>query len=174
MNYLDLIICIFIIIAFILGFKDGFIRKLIGSLGFFLGIILGIIFASHAGNFIRIVTGMDIYFAEILGGFMIFLATMVLAAILKRVIHPFDKINNMVNRIIGGVVGTIQILFFISAVFYLLNIFSLPSKEIREGSYLYTFSAQFIPKSIELVTKIFPGTKTSIKELIIDKDKKES
>ncbi|NUN08774.1 MAG: CvpA family protein [Ignavibacteriaceae bacterium] len=174
MNYLDLIIFVFLVIAFILGFKDGFIRKLIGSLGFFLGILFGILFASYAGNFIRIVTGMDVYFAEILGGFIIFLATMVVAAILKRVVHPFDKINNMVNRIVGGFVGTLQIMFFISAVFYLLNIFNLPAKETRETSFLYPLSSQFIPKSIEVVGKIFPGTKSSIKELIIDKDKKES
>ncbi len=174
MNYIDIIILILLVIAFVLGFKDGFIRKLIGSAGFFLGIFFGIMFAGYAGNFIRIVSGMDIYFAEILGGFIIFLLLIILSAILKRVLHPADKINNMVNRIVGGVVGTIQILFFISAVFYILNIFSIPSKSSRDASFLYGFSSEFIPKSIEFVGKILPDAKSSIKELIIDKDKRES
>jgi len=174
LNYIDLVILVFMAIAFILGFKDGFIRKLIGSAGFFLGIFFGIMFASSAGNFIRTVTGMDVYFAEILGGFIIFLLMIIIAAVLKRILHPADKVNNMVNRIIGGIVGTVQILFFISAVFYILNIFGIPSKSTREDSVLYGFSSKFIPKSIELVGKLIPGAKSSIKEIIIDKDSKDS
>lgn len=170
MNYFDIVLIIILIVAFILGFKDGIIRKLIGTAGFFLAIFLGILLAKTAGSAVHSITGIEAYFSEILAGFFIFVLVIVITSVIKRVVHPFDKINNMVNRILGGITGMIQILFFISAALYLLNVFKIPEQETRDTSFLYSPFASFLPEVIDQIENFNPYTKKSIKEFLIEKD----
>ncbi|MCK6612921.1 MAG: CvpA family protein [Ignavibacteriaceae bacterium] len=170
MNYLDIILLIVLVVAFILGFKDGIIRKIIGTAGFFIAIFLGVILAKSAGGVLHSITGIEPYFSEILAGFFVFVIVIVLTSVIKRVVHPFDKINNMVNRILGGITGMIQILFFISAALYLLNVFGIPSQDTRNESFLYSPLASFLPGVIDQIENLNPDTKKSIKEFLIEKD----
>lgn len=170
MNYLDIIFIVVAVAAFLLGFKDGFVRKLIGSLGFFLAIFLSIIFSVTSGNIINKLLGMEKYLAEILGGFIIFLVVILITSLLKRVIHPFDKVNNLMNRITGGVVGVIQIIYFLSAALYLLHIFKVPSEKDQAKSFSYSSMYKLLPKTIDYIGEFTPNPKKSIKELIIEKD----
>jgi membrane protein required for colicin V production len=119
---LDILIIIGVIIGFILGFKDGFVRKLIGIAGFILAIVAAVFFAGKLGFLIENVFGIEYYLAEIIGGLIIFFSIITLFMFLKRVVHPFDKVNNLINQIIGGTVGSIQILYFLSAIFIIVNI----------------------------------------------------
>ncbi len=152
MSFLDIIIFVFCAIAFVLGYKDGFVRKLIGTLGFFLAVYLGIKFAVPGGTFLNKVMGVEPEFAKVLGGFFIFVLVIFITSLLKRVIHPFDKVNNLINRIVGGFVGSLQILFFLSAAFYFMNIFGSPAKESRDKSMMYGTVASILPAAIEKVT----------------------
>ncbi|MCK9212533.1 MAG: CvpA family protein [Ignavibacteriaceae bacterium] len=170
MNYLDIVFLIIAAAAFILGFKDGFVRKLIGSLGFFLAIFLGIFLSETIGSILNKLFGTEKYLAEIFGGFMVFLAVILTTSLLKRVIHPFDKVNNFMNRITGGVVGIIQIIYFLSAALYLLHIFKVPSEKDQKKSFSYSTVYRLLPKTIDYIGEFTPNPKKSIKELIIEKD----
>lgn len=170
MNFLDIILFAFIVLAFILGFKDGFVRKLIGSIGFFLGIFLAVRFSTMLGKVIFSVTGIELYLADIMGGFLIFIVTVIVASLIKRVVHPFDKVNNLINRIVGGIIGIVQILFFLSAALYILNIFSVPSAQGKDGSYLYSHIYKIIPSTIDIISDYEPDAKDSIKNFLIEKD----
>lgn len=170
MNLVDAIIIIIALIGFILGYKDGFVRKLIGFTGFILAVILAINYASGLGIYMEAVLGIEYYLSELIAGAAIFIGTIVLFAILKRVIHPFDKVNNLVNQIIGGIVGMIQILFFLSAALYILNVFSVPSEKAKKDSLVYTPVYGIIPGTIELISDYTPDARKRIKEYINDKD----
>jgi uncharacterized membrane protein required for colicin V production len=110
------------------------------------------------------------YLSEILAGFSIFLSILIMASFLKRVIHPFDKVNNLINRIVGGVIGTIQMLIFISAALYLLNIFDFPDDKVKSDSFLYGSVSKILPFAVNSLQAITPDAKESIKEYIIEKD----
>jgi len=170
LNYLDIIFGVVAIAAFILGFKDGFVRKLIGSVGFFVAIFLGIFLSEPFGKILNTAMGTEKYLAEIMGGFLVFLAVILITSFLKRVIHPFDKVNNLMNRITGGVVGVIQIVFFVSAALYLLRIFKVPSEKDQAKSFSYSTLYKLLPKTIDHIGEYAPNPKKSIKELIIEKD----
>jgi membrane protein required for colicin V production len=131
------VLIILFVSAFILGFKDGFVRKLIGTIGFILAIVLGIRYAYLGGTVVRAFTQFESDFANGLGGFFIFLVVMIITAILKRIIHPFDKVNNLINRIVGGVAGIVQILLLVSALFSILDVVKLPPEATKKGSALY-------------------------------------
>ena len=170
MILLDALIVIGVLIGFILGFKDGFVRKLIGIVGFVLAVFLSIYFASQIGLLIESVLRIEYYFAEIVGGVLIFVAVITIAMILKRVLHPFDMVNNLINQLAGGVVGSVQIIYFLSAIFIILNLFNLPEKQTRNQSLLYYSTYKVIPLTIQYLSYYTPQPRKLIEEYINDKD----
>ena len=170
MNVLDIVIAAMLIIGFILGYKDGFVRKLIGTIGFIIAAYLAIRFSYDLGKAIENVFGIEIYLARIIGGLAIFLGVMILTSILKRIIHPFDKVNNLINQIVGGIVGTLQILVFLSALFFLLNVFNVPGKETADNSILYKPVLNIIPFAIDHIREYTPEPKKIINKIVDGQD----
>ena len=81
-----------------------------------------------------------------------------------------DRVNNLINQIIGGFVGVIQILFFVSALLLLLNIFDFPDKKTQSSSMFYKFAYGVIPTSINYLKNYTPSTEDVIKDYINQKD----
>lgn len=171
MNILDVIIVAFIAVGFILGYKDGFVRKIIGLAGFMLAAYLSIKLAAAFGRTIESVFKIEFYFAEIIGGLVIFLVVILITSIIKRLVHPFDKVNSTLNQLVGGVAGMFQIMFFLSALFLLLNVFNQPSEKLTSKSYFHAKIINLIPSVINYVKNYTPETKKIIKDYINDKDK---
>jgi membrane protein required for colicin V production len=159
-----------VIIGFILGFKDGFIRKLVGIAGFIVAIVSAVFFAGKLGLLIEGLFGIEYYLAELIGGLIIFFSIIVIFMFLKRVVHPFDKVNNLINQIVGGIVGSIQILYFLSAIFIIVNIFDLPDKQTRKESLFYTPTHQLIPLTIQYLSNYTPQPRKLIEDYINEKD----
>lgn len=170
MNILDIIIVLIVITGFILGYKDGVVRKLIGVIGFVLAAYASIRLAASFGRVIDKIFGIEFYLAELIGGVVIFLVIILITAIVKRLVHPFDKVNNVINQLLGGFVGICQMLLFLSALFLLLNIFNFPSGKLRTGSYLHNKVLVIIPSVIRYIQNYTPETKKVIKDYINDKD----
>jgi membrane protein required for colicin V production len=167
---LDALIIIGIIVGFILGFKDGFVRKLIGIIGFVLAVVAAVFFAGKLGLLIESIFGIEYYLAEIIGGLVIFISIITIFVFLKRVVHPFDKVNNLINQIVGGVVGSIQILYFLSAIFIIVNIFDLPDKDTRKQSIFYNNTLNVIPFTIQYLSYYTPEPRKLIENYINEKD----
>lgn len=151
MNYVDFVIIFFLLIGFALGFRDGLIRKLIGLVGLVFGVILALEFYQKLAIMISPFINDEIYLAEILSWILIFTVTIFLASLLKRIIHPLDKVNRFTNQLLGGISGTLQILFFISGFLLFLNVFNIPDKENQDSSLLYHHTYNVIPYSIDLI-----------------------
>jgi membrane protein required for colicin V production len=167
---LDALIIIGVIIGFILGFKDGFVRKLIGIVGFVLAVVAAVFFAGKLGLLIESIFGIEYYLAEIIGGLVIFISIITIFVFLKRVVHPFDKVNNLINQIVGGVVGSIQILYFLSAIFIIVNIFDLPDKDTKKQSIFYNNTLNVIPFTIQYLSYYTPEPRKLIENYINEKD----
>ena len=149
MNYLDYIIVFVILIGFLLGFKDGLVRKIIGLLGLIVGIVLAFQFSGTVGKLLTRFFSNDEYLSSVIAGILIFLVVILIATIIKRIVHPFDKVNRLINQVLGGVIGTVQIIYFMSAVFLFLNIFGFPKTEHRKNSFAYDDILDLIPKTID-------------------------
>ncbi|MCX7876262.1 MAG: CvpA family protein [Melioribacteraceae bacterium] len=162
MNYLDYIILFIVLIGFLLGFKDGLIRKLIGLIGLIIAIALAFEFNSKAGKIILPFFNGDEYLSNLIAGILIFILVVLVTSILKRIIHPLDKVNKFINQFLGGLVGIIQILFFTSAFLILINILGLPSNEDRKKSLTFNTVLDLIPNTIEL----FLGHKAKASDFI--------
>ncbi len=170
MNFIDYIIIGFIVIGFVLGFRDGLVRKIIGVLGVIIGIALAFEFSNNLAVILAPFLNDEIYLAEIVSGFLIFFVTLFVFAIIKRVVHPFDKINKFINQLLGGIAGVVQIVFIISAFLLLLNVFNIPAKSSRESSLLYRKTYNIIPSSIDLIMGSNSKAENFIKDYIESQD----
>lgn len=170
MNYLDFIIIAFILLGFVLGFKDGLIRKLIGLSGVFLGIFLAVKLSDKFARFITPVFNDEVYLAGIAAPVVIFLLTILAASIIKRLVHPHDKVNRSLNQILGGVTGIIQIVFFLSAVLLLLALFKYPANEVKNKSMFYGSVYSVVPTTVDFLI----GGKDFVKEYIEGREKASS
>ncbi len=164
MNYLDYIILIIVVVGFLLGFKDGLIRKIIGLIGLVAGIGLAFEFSDSLGKIITPFFNDDSYLANIISGILIFLVIVLIASIIKRIVHPLDKVNKFLNQIVGGIIGIIQIVFFLSGIMLFLDIFSFPAKESKDESLLYNKVHDIIPASFDLIV----GHKSKVSDMIKD------
>jgi membrane protein required for colicin V production len=160
--YLDYIILAIVIIGFLLGFKDGLIRKLIGLLGFIIAIALAFEFNNKVGKIILPFFNNDEYLSNLIAGILIFIIVILITSILKRIIHPLDKVNKFINQFLGGIVGVIQVLFFTSAFLILLNILGIPSNEDKKNSVSVSMVENLIPNTIEF----FIGHKSKASDFI--------
>jgi len=149
LNYLDYIIIVIILIGFLLGFKDGLVRKIIGLLGLIFGIGLAFQFSGSVGKLLVRFFNNDEYLSSVIAGILIFLIVILIATIIKRIVHPFDKVNRLINQVLGGAIGAVQIIYFMSALFLFLNIFGFPKTEQRNNSFSYNFVLNLIPKTID-------------------------
>ena len=166
MNYIDFIILFILFIGFALGYRDGLIRKVIGLIGLVFGFVLALEFYQNLGYFIAPFVNDEIYLAEIIAWLFIFIGVIFLASILKRIIHPLDKVNKFTNQLLGGISGVLQILFFISGFLLFLNVFNIPNDEDKEASLLYSKSYNIIPYSIDLIIGEDSEAMNLVKEFI--------
>ncbi|MBI9072295.1 MAG: CvpA family protein [Melioribacteraceae bacterium] len=166
MSYLDIIIFVVILIGFLLGYKDGLVRKIIGIIGFILALVLAFKFAKVSGAFISPVFNDEIYLSEIVAGILIFLITVIIISILKRIIHPVDKVNRFINQLLGGISGAVQIVFFISGFLLFLNIFNFPNEKDANESYLYSKVYNVLPFTIDFILGKDTDTKNIIKDFL--------
>ncbi len=151
MNYLDYIIFVIVLIGFILGFKDGLIRKIIGLIGLIVAIVLAFQLGGKVGKLFTSFFNQDDYLASLISGIVIFLGVLLITSIVKRIIHPTDKVNNIINQTLGGLIGVIQILFFTSTLCLFLNIFGFPKKDVRDQSTFYNSVLNLIPKTTDFI-----------------------
>ncbi len=151
MNYIDFVIIFFLFIGFALGFRDGLIRKVIGLVGLVFGVVLALEFYQKLAIIISPFINDEIYLAEIVAWLFIFIGTIFLASVLKRIIHPLDKVNRFTNQLLGGFSGTLQILFFISGFLLFLNVFNVPSNELKNSSLFYRKAYEVIPVTIDFI-----------------------
>ncbi|NWF88596.1 MAG: CvpA family protein [Ignavibacteriaceae bacterium] len=170
MTIIDILIIISLLAGFILGYKDGFVRKLIGLIGLAVAIYLTVLFAAPVGKFIEMTLDIEFYLSEIIGGAVIFIVIMIIISVVKRIVHPFDKVNNLLNQIMGGVIGLVQVSFFLSAVFIILKVFNIPDKETGKSAFVYPTVYSIIPRTIDYLQEYTPESRKIIKDFINEKD----
>ena len=170
MSYFDYIIITVLLVGFILGFKDGLVRKIIGLAGIIIGAILAVSYATFIGSYLAPIFNDEIYLSEIVAGIVIFFLTVFVASVIKRIIHPLDKVNRFLNQFMGGLTGALQILFFLSGFLLFLDIFNIPSDSEKDNSVLYTKVHGIIPTAIDFIVGEDYQKKNFIKDYIEAKD----
>lgn len=150
MNYIDYILLAFILIGFILGYKDGLIRKVLGVAGLITAIVLAASYYNELGEKLVPMFNNELYLAKVVSAIVIFLGTIFLVSIIKRMVQPADKVSKFINNFLGGLIGIIQIVFILSVFMLILNILNFPNEEDQDESMLYSSVYSVLPITIEM------------------------
>ncbi|MFA5126738.1 MAG: CvpA family protein [Patescibacteria group bacterium] len=129
MNLFDIILLIILLIFIWKGFQAG----LIGAIGGFIGIIVGIVLG---GRFMSLVSAWLAQFinidnanlANIIAFVLIFILVNIIIGLLVKLINAVFHIIpfiDLVNKLLGAVVGLIGGMLVASAVVYLLSLFPI-------------------------------------------------
>lgn len=151
MNYIDFICFGILLIGALLGFKDGLVRKAIGLIGFVFAIFFVLEFSNPLGIILTPFFNNEFYLAEIISGVFIFFASILIVAFLKRIIHPMEKVNKLLNQILGAVAGFFQTIILLSFFLLFFNIVGFPAETTKETSLVYKPIFKIIPESAKLL-----------------------
>ncbi|MDR0230959.1 MAG: CvpA family protein [Dysgonamonadaceae bacterium] len=136
MNWLDLAIIIFVAIGLIKGLFDGFVKQVISLVSF----VFAIFFAGKIARPMRDFLSHDSV-TNIISPHIITAVCYILAFILIIVLFSWlGKLLNkamlgpisFINHVLGGVVGCIFTLLFLSLLFNLLTVFDSDSRVLKE------------------------------------------
>jgi uncharacterized membrane protein required for colicin V production len=168
LNWIDIVVILLIGASFYLGYKEGFIKKVFDIVGFFLGIFLAIKFAGVVGGVFKSVLGVADGSAGIIGGVSIFIFFQILTAIIVKATKIHDKVDHLLNKIVGGFIGAIQVVIFLSAIFFFASKLAFPSEITTKNSFLYKSVVGVLPGIVDLIIPSkSPG---SLKKGTIDKE----
>lgn len=151
MNWIDIVVILLTGASFYLGYKEGFIKKVFDIVGFFLGIFLAIKFAGALGTVYKSVLGVADGSAGIIGGVTIFIFFQILTAIIVKATKIHDKVDHMLNKIVGGFIGAIQVVIFLSAILFFGSKLSFPSETTTKNSFLYQTVVSVLPRIVDVI-----------------------
>lgn len=164
MNYIDIIILIFIVLAAIKGFAKGFVIGIASLTGLVLGIIFSLKYAGALALNLQSIFGNHSKFLYIAAYIICFALIVFIVHIIGKSIEKVIEIAALgfVNRMGGALLGIVKVLFVFSAIFYLLKIIDPKSRiikpETKQKSYFYQPLEYILPSTL-------PFLKTQIEKV---------
>ncbi|RJQ33709.1 CvpA family protein [Candidatus Parcubacteria bacterium] len=172
MNIFDIILLVIVLIFVWKGFRAG----LVGAIGGFVGIIIGIWAGSHymqlVGEWIMKIADFDnVELANIIAYGAIFvgvnIAVGLIVGIINKIFHIIPFID-LVNKMLGAIVGLIGGALAAAAVVYLMSIFPI-SETIGEN----ITNSKIAPRAMNIaavVKPLIPGAIKEVKSILEDVD----
>ncbi len=161
----------FIILGFILGFKDGFIKKIFSFVGLVLAILAALTFSPRMRAFLIKYLDINPSTAVIISFIIVFLIVIILSKILIKIIRPKRSVFGFIDRILGGLIGLLQMGLLFSGILILLSFFKIPDDQQKAHLKYYNFTYNLLPETFGFFKKIYPDSEV-VFDLIKDLRKK--
>jgi membrane protein required for colicin V production len=116
MNWVDVVIIIYLALSIISGFAQGLIRSLLSIIGLIVGILLASHFYKQLGDILTFISNRNV--ADIVAFIVILLAVMVIAALIGLVLRSIIKaiMLGWIDKLGGAVLGLILGALSVSAI----------------------------------------------------------
>lgn len=149
MSTLDIIIAAVLVVGLVRGLMTGIVRQAASLVGVILSFFISVRFAHPVGQGIVDVLDVSARVGAFLAFIIIFLGLQILIFILVRILEKALGALHLsfINRLAGGLFGTLKVALVMSAVLLVFRFLGLPGTETRGSSILY-----------EPVGSIFPAT----------------
>ena len=157
MNWVDVVIIIYLALSIISGFVQGLIRSLLSIIGLIVGILLASHFYKQLGDILTFISNRNV--ADIVAFIVILLAVMVISALIGLVLRSIIKaiMLGWVDKIGGAILGLILGALSISAILAIIAKVS-NSSLITDSKF-----AGFFLDKFPIVSKFLPGDFSTIR-----------
>ena len=158
MNWVDIVIIIYLVLSVITGFTQGLIRTLLSIIGLIVGILLASHFYKQLGNVLTFISNKD--WANIVAFIIILVVVMGIAALVAILLRSLIKaiMLGWVDRLGGAVVGLILGALSVSA--FLAIIVKYTNTSVITESKLAGFFLDKFP----IILKFMPSEFQNIKD----------
>ena len=154
LNWLDVVIICLGIVGLVKGLFDGIIRQVVALVAMVLGIYLSTGVARWVKGYLTQfdwVSEQLVYPVSYFLGFVLIVGVILLAG---RILHHMVKVTplGIFNHILGGFLGLLLMVFFMSFLFIVIERFDKTSLvlpiEVKVESHLYDDIRNFIPRAL--------------------------
>ena len=157
MNYIDIVLGIFLFIAAVQGFRKGFIIEFASLAALILGIWGGIKFSDFTARLITKYTGYHSDYLTIIAFFITFILIVILIHMMGKMLDSVVKaaMLGFLNRLAGVIFGVLKIALILSILLLLFdevdqNVHILPTKQ-KEESKIYEPMKQVVPTLLPFI-----------------------
>ncbi len=161
MNWVDIIIIVYLALSVLTGFMEGLIRTVLSIIGLIVGIILAAHFYIQLGNILTFISNKNV--ANIVAFVIILVAVMIIAAIIGLILRSIVKniMLGWVDKLGGAVIGFILGVLSISAI--LAVIVKYDNASVITNSKLSGFFLNQFPVVLKLLPSSFSDIKNYFK-----------
>jgi membrane protein required for colicin V production len=159
MNWLDIAICILLLIGLWKGYLNGFFVELTSMIALIAAIYGSIYFSNYASDWLRIQFNWDKTYITIASFIITFVVIIFVITYVGKLITKIIKTVQLsfINKLAGAAFGMVKMGFIASVILMFINTasgeFDLVPKEIKENSLIYhhiePIAPIFLPKILE-------------------------
>jgi len=160
LNWLDVLITLFVLIPAFFGYINGLLRKVFGLIGLALGFILAVRFFEPVGGFIRGAVHTPRTGTMLFSFILILVVVYAISVYLARHMANLHPASNAIDKILGVLVGGFQGVLLSSIILFNLNYLGFPSPDIQARSRLYPGVIGVAPAFFDKLISFFPGTRS--------------
>lgn len=162
----DVLIFILVTYFFIKGFQKGVIVELSTIIGLIIGVLAAMELINLVVNYFKTWFGSSPWLPYI-GYLVIFLGVFFLIQLLGKAIEKILKLTqlNFLNRLSGGLISILKIVFFISLVYWLSDQAALISSAFKAKAFSYQLIEPIAPVVMEKLSDLIPILKDGVQEL---------
>jgi membrane protein required for colicin V production len=162
MNWLDIIILIFLAIAVVIGLKIGIIKTLFTVVGIIVGIVLAGRFSSSLGDKMTFIS--DPGTAKVVAFAIIMIVVLIISAILAAIVKWVASavLLGWVNRLGGAILGLVLGSFFVAAVLTMWVKY-LGINSVISDSFMASFLVDKFPVVLGLLPSEFDSVRSFFK-----------
>jgi membrane protein required for colicin V production len=151
MNWLDIVICIVLLIGLYKGYLNGFFVELTSLIALIAAIYGSIYFSNFAGDWLREQVKWDDVYITVASFIVTFLVIIFVITYVGKLITKVIKTVQLsfINKIAGAAFGLVKMGFLASVILMFINSasgeFHIIGKDIRENSIVYEHIAPLAP-----------------------------
>jgi len=177
MNYLDIIISIFLLYGLIKGFSNGLIKEITLLVSLFLGVYVGVNFAEYLEPKIAETFSIKEDIGGVLAFVMLFLVTALAIRLLGKLIDKITKFLALgfISSLLGAIFGFFKMIILFVFLFYLTLEYHIINTKTQKESVCFTplkeVAVFIIPqiKDHNLILKNIEKKSEEVKEQIQEK-----
>ncbi len=156
-EYIELLVYIFIIFFIIHGWKKGFLLQFFYLMVLLISIALSFRYSYQVGSYISSWFNSNIQFSEIFGGVLIFITALTFSSFFQSFLVNNQKQRDLGNKLLGGLVSLLVSNLILTLIFTISSIIAVPKfleDSIENSSlvYFYTDTSGTPQQALELIT----------------------
>lgn len=165
MHYVDgvflAVMCMFVVF----GFRGGILKRGVAVLFLVVGLVLATRTMRTLGMILTDWWSVHEVVGAVLAFVLVIFGTVAAAIIIIAIMSRYSQPPQLWSRLSGAVIGLAESTIYLSLLFVVLNIYSIPSQETRRRSILYKPIRNFAPLVFDKTNAIFSGSRSFDEEL---------